>query len=246
LIGCAGWSFPVRETDAPGQTHLERYARRFSAVEINTSFYRPHQRKTYVRWAASVGDDFRFSVKVPKAMTHEWRLEGVDDLLAKFVDEVSGLGEKLGCLLIQLPPSLEPRSSAGAFFESIRRLTGVDVVCEPRHPDWFTTAADDLLAAHGIGRVIADPSLDRRGLDCGPDSPVTYIRLHGAPKIYYSNYDDASLATWGALLRKRQASGHRCWCVFDNTAAGHALENAAELDRKLNVVSPATTTVNEA
>src|SRR3954470_11987598 len=107
-IGTAAWSIP-REHAAPfpvAGSHLERYAAVLNAVEINSSFYRPHRTATYERWAASVPEDFHFAVKIPKAITHERRLADVDDLLDRFLSEVSGLGPKLGPLLVQLPPSL--------------------------------------------------------------------------------------------------------------------------------------------
>ena len=72
-------------------SHLERYGAILDAVEINSSFYRPHRTATYERWAASVPEDFRFAVKVPKAITHERRLKDVGDLLDRFLSEVGGL-----------------------------------------------------------------------------------------------------------------------------------------------------------
>src|SRR5882757_9365764 len=105
-IGTAEWNVPSLYLDQvpPGGSHLERYARSLNAVEINSSFYRPHRRTTYRRWARSVPDDFRFAVKVPKAITHEASLADCHALLDRFVDEVTGLGDKLGVLLVQLPP----------------------------------------------------------------------------------------------------------------------------------------------
>src|SRR5687768_16375503 len=107
-IGCAGWSLPRDSWPQFPETgtHLQRYAQRLNAVEINSSFYRPHQPATYERWAASVPAGFRFSVKVPKTITHESRLRSCDALLASFLAQATGLGDKLGCLLVQLPPSL--------------------------------------------------------------------------------------------------------------------------------------------
>ena len=108
-VGCAGWSVPgaVHEHFPAAGTHLVRYAAVLPAVEINTSFYRPHRAATYARWRDSVPASFRFSAKVPKAITHEARLHGVDEALEKFIGEVSHLEHKLGCLLVQLPPSLQ-------------------------------------------------------------------------------------------------------------------------------------------
>ncbi len=120
MIGTAGWSIPAQHAGAfPGEgSHHERYSRRFSAVEINTSFYRPHRPGTYQRWAATVPADFRFAVKMPKEITHTRRLLQVTEPLTRFLGEAGALGEKLGPILVQLPPSL-------AFKASPQRLIAV-------------------------------------------------------------------------------------------------------------------------
>src|SRR5947209_3773695 len=107
-VGTADWSVPSKYVSdiSPGGSHLERYAQCLNAVEINSSFYRAHQSKTYERWGRSTPADFRFSVKVPKTITHEHRLSDCGVLLDRFIEEVSGLGDKLGVLLLQLPPAL--------------------------------------------------------------------------------------------------------------------------------------------
>src|SRR5690349_20087775 len=107
-VGCAGWSIPKEHAGlfpAAG-SHLERYAARFAAVEINSSFYRPHRPGTYARWAATVPEGFRFAVKMPREITHRRRLVGAVELLDRFLDEARALGDKLGPLLVQLPPKL--------------------------------------------------------------------------------------------------------------------------------------------
>src|SRR3954452_11395225 len=110
-----------RDRFPPGGSNLERYAARFSCAEINSSFYRPHRRATYERWAASVPADFRFAVKVPKAVTHQRRLKDVGDLLDRFLSEVGGLGPTRGPLLVQLPPSLPFRDGvADRFLRELR------------------------------------------------------------------------------------------------------------------------------
>src|SRR5688572_8997349 len=108
-VGCAGWSLPKSFAGGfPAEgTHLARYAARLSAVEINSSFYRPHRCTTYKKWAASVPDGFRFSVKVPRWITHERRLSIEAGELTTFLQQVESLGSALGCLLVQLPPSLK-------------------------------------------------------------------------------------------------------------------------------------------
>src|SRR4051794_33403918 len=125
FVGTAGWSLPRAEQPRfPGDgTHLERYARVLRGAEINASFYRSLRPALYAKWAAAVPDDFRFAVQVPKSVTHERRLLDWEELLAAFLDEVASLGEKLGPLLVQLPPSLEYEASlAGAFLAVLRAL----------------------------------------------------------------------------------------------------------------------------
>src|SRR3978361_949297 len=108
FIGTAGWSISAQYAHdfSDGGTHLGRYGARLNAVEINSSFYRPHQRKTYERWAAGVPEDFRFSVKLPRSITQEHRLQNYGALLSRFLEESAGLGVKLGVILVQLPPTL--------------------------------------------------------------------------------------------------------------------------------------------
>lgn len=117
-VGCAGWRLPrERWPDFAEQgTHLQRYAARFNAVEINSSFYRPHLPKTYQRWAESVPPGFRFSVKLPKRITHALRLQHCEAALDEFLGQCLHLGEKLGCLLVQLPPSLRYEPVVAASF----------------------------------------------------------------------------------------------------------------------------------
>jgi uncharacterized protein YecE (DUF72 family) len=108
-------------------------------VEINSSFHKPHRRKTYERWAASVPADFAFGVKAPREITHGLRLARAGAALDAFLAQASGLGSKLGVLLFQLPPSLafDARTTA-TFFRVLRKRHAGRVACEPRHATWFT------------------------------------------------------------------------------------------------------------
>jgi uncharacterized protein YecE (DUF72 family) len=241
-IGTAGWSVPSRYAAEmpPGGSHLERYARRLNAVEINSSFYRPHQRKIYQRWASSVPADFRFSVKMPKAMTHEKRLRDCGLLLDRFVTEVEGLGDRLGVLLVQLPPKLifEARV-AERFFRDLHRRIGTPVACEPRHASWFTPAINGWLAERHIARVAADPAPVAGAAEPDGWGSLAYYRWHGSPRIYYSDYDDAALASLGKRLDAQRQRGVSVWCILDNTALGSALGNALALMTR-EAVTPAS------
>lgn len=239
-IGTAGWSVPRPHAHlfGAGDSLLARYATRFSAVEINTSFYRPHQRKTYERWAASVPPGFRFSVKMPQAISHELGLRGAIAPLDRFLDEVAGLGDKLGGLLLQLPPGLAYDGRvASAFLRALRRRSDVPVACEPRHSSWFAPAAEQMLQVHRIARVAADPARVPAAALPGGDTRWRYWRWHGAPRIYYSEYGQSALTALAAQVRALQA-GAAPWVIFDNTAHGFAASDAARLQ---DLLRPATT-----
>ncbi|MDB5884051.1 MAG: hypothetical protein JWR74_222 [Polaromonas sp.] len=228
-VGCAGWSLPRAawpEFPEAG-THLQRYAARLNAVEINSSFYRPHQPATYARWAASVPANFRFAVKLPKTITHQQRLAGCGELLDDFLAQATGLGEKLGCLLVQLPPSLAFEAGvAEGFLRQLRQRHDGPVALEPRHASWFDGPADTLLDAWQVGRVLADPVVDAAGRRPGGFAGLVYVRLHGSPRMYYSAYDRAVLDALKTRLAAAAQPGVAVWCIFDNTAEGAAVENA--------------------
>lgn len=228
LIACAGWNqvsgrLPFSEMVG---SQLERYASVLPAVEINSSFYRPHRQTTYERWAASVPPAFRFSVKLPRTITHTIRLAHTDAELAKFEDETAGLAEKLGCVLVQLPPSLQfDMGIAQSFFEEVRRTFSCMIACEARHPTWFGANATAMLTAHAVTRVIADPAKGQIEPHQSTTS-TTYMRLHGSPAIYRSSYSDAYLAQVADDLAAQAHSGQPAWVIFDNAASGAALPNA--------------------
>ncbi|MCW4460139.1 DUF72 domain-containing protein [Sphingomonas sp. BT-65] len=228
-IGTAAWALPrdVRDSFPPGASNLERYARRFNATEINSSFYRPHRRSTYVRWAASVSADFRFAVKLPKAITHEARLADCEAPLARFADEIAGLGGKRGPVLVQLPPSFAfDVKLAETFFAQLDAIVGGPIAFEPRHPSWFDAQADALLVAHRVARVAADPAPVPAAAMPGGWRGLAYFRLHGSPRIYWSAYDDAALAAW---RQSAVAANARSWIILDNTASGAATRDALAL-----------------
>ncbi|MFC4638751.1 DUF72 domain-containing protein [Deinococcus hohokamensis] len=231
FLGCAGWGVASGQAAAfgPGESVLQRYATRLTAVEINSSFYRPHRRSTYERWAASVPDPFRFSVKVPRAITHEARLREAQPLLEAFLQQATGLGRHLGCLLVQLPPSLAfEEALATAFFQELRTQTSLPVACEPRHASWFGPEADVLLAAHRIGRVAADPARLPNAAVPGGWPQTVYYRWHGSPRMYFSSYPDSALRGLAQRLQHAPDAGP-AWVIFDNTAAGAAADNALTL-----------------
>lgn len=221
-IGTAGWSVPARTQGE--RSHLEHYASLFNCAEINSTFYRAHKPQTWSRWFRETPSDFRFSVKAPKTITHEAKLRNIEQPLRSFLDQLTPIQPKLGPLLFQLPPSLAFEISlAEDFLDTLRRLYAGEAALEPRHASWFTAKADLLLKSRQVARVAADPAkTGPEAAEPGGDTRLVYYRLHGSPRMYYGNYEDACLTSLAAHVRQHS----NAWIIFDNTAAGHAFPNA--------------------
>jgi len=227
--GSAGWNIPrIHKARFPAEgSGLVRYAARLNAAEINTSFYRPHAIATYERWAAAVPQGFRFAVKIPKVITHQRALTRAREPLERFLGEIAGLGDRLGPLLIQLPPSQAfDARRAGRFFELLRARYEGGAVCEPRHASWTTDQASRLLVKFRIARVAADPPR-AAGLEAPGGWPgLIYYRWHGSPRPYFSPYSTEQLTV---LAVKLSGGTTDAWCIFDNTGSGSAAGNALDL-----------------
>ncbi len=158
-------------------------------------------------------------MKLPKSITHDARLERPEPLIDEFLHSARQLGDKLGCWLVQLPPSLPlDHDLADAFFKALRERTALPIACEARHPSWFTTHAAAMLKAHHIAYVDADPIPDECEIKHRADTSLVYVRLHGSLDLYKSSYnylDDVARS------------------IFDNTAEGHAQPNALHLMERL-------------
>lgn len=233
---CAGWTvakehghlFPAKGS------HLERYVTLFDAVEINATFYHLPKAETVAKWRDTVPADFRFAVKMAKDITHIGRLKEVGKL-PLFLERVQVLGEKLGPILVQLPPSLsfEP-VVAEQFFTACRLGYEGYMVLEPRHLTWFSEAASSLLEQYKIALVAADPAINPTGTTPGGWAGLQYYRLHGSPKMYYSEYGEPylnDLATLVSAVDKRVP----VWVIFDNTASGAAVSDGLYLINYLKI-----------
>ena len=230
-IGTAGWSIPRQVADGfPAEgAALERYAARFPVTEVNSSFHRPHRLSTWDRWRESVPADFRFSVKIPKTITHQARLQDCSELLSDFLGQAHALQVKLAVLLVQLPPKLEfDVGIARDFLADLAGKANARIACEPRHASWFTGEADALLQALQVARVAADPFICAEASAPGGWPGFQYWRLHGSPVIYRSSYADRILA-FRERIESAAKPGAESWCIFDNTASSAATSDALAL-----------------
>lgn len=231
-VGTSGWAYPnwrglfypkgVRQAD-----WLAWYAGRFDTVELNTSFYRLPGEAMVARWAAATPPGFLFAVKAWRALTHEHRLKDGEGPLAAFLERVAPLGEKLGPILFQLPPSLGPDlPRLERFLDGLPR--GPRYAFEFRDPGWW---ADPVLAAldrAGAGFV----SFDLAGLRSPllATGPFAYARLHGHARRYRGPYPEEELAHWAAWLATERRGGRDVLAFLDNTAeADDAVRDAQRL-----------------
>ena len=237
-IGTAGWSIPRAAALRFGATgtHLQRYSRQLRCAELNSSFYRPHAVTTYEKWRDSTPPDFRFAVKMPRIITHELKLQNAREPLIAFLAQTAGLAEKMGPILVQLPPSLSfDAIVVASFLELVREVYDGLVVCEPRHATWFSPQVDALLDRYRISRAAADPPPVPAALAPAAWRVLAYFRLHGSPRPYWSRYDEHYIATLATASSVQRAG--EVWCIFDNTASGAAIENAWELRERLDAAS---------
>ena len=231
-IGTAGWTIPSTLADqfSSEGTSLDRYSARFTCAEINSTFHRSHRPSTYERWALSTPPEFRFSAKLPKTITHVRKLAGAEDLLARYLDEIAALGDRLAVHLVQLPPKLQfDQSLAADFFARLKARTALAIVCEPRHPTWFEPDANGMLADLEIARVAADPAPVPDAAVPGGWPGLIYYRLHGSPSVYRSSYQDGRLEAYAAQIKADRPRAD-IWCLFDNTASSAATGDALALE----------------
>ena len=174
-------------------------------------------------------DDFRFSVKLPKTITHQAKLSGCTDLIETFVEQAHALGDKLAIILVQLPPKLSlDEALARRFFADLHDRTSARLACEPRNASWFTNDADALLAYLQVARVAADPALSAVAAQPGGWRGLSYWRLHGSPVMYRSSYSDR-IGAYADKVLSSAAGEREAWCIFDNTASSAAAGDALAL-----------------
>jgi len=234
--GTAGWSNPPTERNhrAAENSHLQHYAAHFNAVEINSSFYRSHARKTYERWSADTPAGFRFAVKAPRSITHDSCLKHCRRELHQFLQETAGLGKKLRVILVQTPASLEfDRAVATRFFKSVTEASSARVAFEPRHPSWFEPRAQATLSDLNVSRVVADPAKCEDVGEPPQAASLIYYRFHGSPRMYYSAYSEEYLFNLSKQIQRLRKRSKEVWCMFDNTARHASWGNALYLQHLL-------------
>jgi uncharacterized protein YecE (DUF72 family) len=234
-VGCSGWVYRhwkggFYPSDLPQKRWFERYAQEFDTVEINASFYRLPLASTFAGWREKAPPGFRYSVKANRFLTHLKKLVGCEEHVDEFIGLARGLGETLGPILYQLPPSLKKNLERLDAFLA-RLPADIEHVVEFRHSSWYEEDVLALLDRHGAGFVTHDLA--------GLISPrwasgrTAYVRFHGTGGKYWGRYSEEHMADWAAWLIKERANGRSAWAYFNNDIHEHAIEDARTLKRQL-------------
>jgi uncharacterized protein YecE (DUF72 family) len=239
-VGCSGWVYKhwrgIFYPEGLAQTRwFPHYAEEFDTVEINASFYRVPLEQTFDGWREKAPKGFRYAVKVNRYITHLKKLVGVHDEVDRFIGLARRLGEALGPLLYQLPPSLHkdlPRLDA-----FLARLPAdLEHVVEFRHGSWYDESVKDLLDRHGAGFVAHDlKGLESPRWACGR---TAYVRFHGTGGKYHGRYSDEALGEWASWLTQQNKAGRTAWAFFNNDIHGHAIHDAQTLRSMVRQASP--------
>ena len=229
-IGGSGWIYRHWKGDfyparLPQTRWLEHYCEHFNTVELNFSFYRLPTEQAVAGWRRRTPPGFTFAVKASRLITHYRRLANCEDELARFLERMRGLGDRLGSILYQLPATFRRDDDRLAAF---LRLLPADLVhvFELRHESWWEQPVWDILREHGAGFCLYNLARDTTPIVA--TGPEVYVRFHGPGAVYASSYDDTQLAWWRDRINALPGVT-RAWAYFNNDGYGFAPRNAARL-----------------
>lgn len=235
-IGTSGWHYKHWVgTYYPEKTSASKmlplYLRDFNTVELNNSFYRLPKPETMRCWRDSVPDDFIFAVKASRFITHNLKLKNPQNALDRFLPVAEMLGEKLGPILFQTPPSW--RVNVGRLEEFLSLMPRhLRYVFEFREPSWFCDQVYAVLNRHNAALCVYEIA--------GFHAPVeltanwTYVRLHGPGGKYQGSYSESVLREWAARIYRWRLQSIEAYVYFDNDDSGFAPRNAVRLKELIN------------
>lgn len=230
-IGCSGWNYKHwRELFYPKGLPASRwfafYAEHFDTVEINNSFYMLPKAETFDKWREQAPPGFCYAVKANRYLTQAKKLKDCEEPLIRMMAATRHLGDRLGPMLYQLPPSLRLNLDR---LESFLRLVPKDVtnIFEFRHTSWYVPETYALLDRYGAGFCVHDmPGSASERIAVGP---AAYVRFHGGEGKYWGRYSDEGLLSWADWIVGQARSGRHAWCYFNNDIDAHAIHDAQTL-----------------
>ncbi|MEV0686748.1 DUF72 domain-containing protein [Nocardia sp. NPDC050378] len=228
-IGTSGWQYRdwrgvLYPQGLPMRSWLEHFAQAFATVESNNAFYRLPSRENFAAWRERTPADFVVAVKASRFLTHIKRLREPEEPVQRLLDRAEGLGDRLGPILLQLPPTL--RADAGLLDDCLRCFpSSVRVAVEPRHESWWTDEIRDVLCARGAALSWADR-------DSRPVTPLwrttdwAYLRLHAGRADPPPHYGRQALNGWVHRLLDTFPAAADCYVYFNNDPGGAAVRDA--------------------
>ncbi|MEU7303998.1 DUF72 domain-containing protein [Streptomyces sp. NPDC007206] len=234
LVGTSGWQYKdwrdlVYPAGVPARLWLEEYTRLFATVEINNAFYRLPSRETFAAWRERVPEDFVVAVKASRFLTHIKRLKEPEEPVHRLMTHAAGLGDRLGPVLLQLPPTLraDPAllDACLACFPS-----GTRVAVEPRHDSWWTREVRAVLSARGAALCWADV-LARPVTPLWRTAGWGYVRFHQGRAQPWPRYGKRSLETWVDRIATTWEQGEDVYAYFNNDPGGAAVRDAVTFGR---------------
>ncbi len=236
-IGTSGWNYKhwgggvFYPSGLSQKGWLDYYSKIFNTVEINNTFYRLPSKAVFEKWRDSVPDGFRFIVKANRFITHIKRLKDPESSVKNFLLNMGGLGEKLGPVLFQLPPSwnvnIERLENFLNYLTSQKIIIGLKAAFELRNRSWAVNEVFDLLRTYNTALCFADWP------DLTIGKPVTadfiYLRRHGPKDLYSSDYSEKELRKDGEYICSWLEEGKNVYVYFNNDWGGYAVKNALEL-----------------
>lgn len=213
------------------EDYFKFYLQDFSTVELNNPFYHLPTLQTFIQWKKQTPKEFIFSVKASRYITHNKKLKDPEEPLHNFLANASGLKEKLGPVLFQLPPGWKFNGERlNAFLEQLPKR--YRFVFEFRNPTWYNQEAFDMLRKYKAAFCIYELAGHSSPLEVTSD--FVYIRLHGpGEQKYQGSYSRQTLQAWAQRIKKWSKEGKDVYCYFDNDQAGYAAFNAIQLSELL-------------
>ncbi len=235
-IGCSGfynkhWKGVFYPSDMPQSKFFDFYSKRFNSLELNVTFYKFPKTETLLKWHDKSPDDFNFTVKAPKVITHLKRLNDCEDLINDFYSACeNGLKNKLGCHLFQFPPSFKyTEERMDLILKNLK--PGFKNVVEFRDPSWWSKEIYNTFEEQKI--IFCSTNHPKLPEDLVINSETVYIRYHGNPEIFYSKYSHEEMnKIYSEINKKRKIK--TVYFYFNNTASTAGIENALEMQKLTN------------
>jgi uncharacterized protein YecE (DUF72 family) len=235
-IGTSGWNYKSWKSkfypeELTQKEWLDYYSKRFNSVEINNTFYQLPKKHTFKNWAYHTPENFVFSVKASRYITHLKKLSNCGDAVNKLIEHSSQLKEKLGIFLFQMP------ANQGKDINKLKNFINLlpdkcKYAFEFRNDSWFNDDVFNILDRNNCGVVISSsPDFPFHDIATGR---ICYIRMHGSKKLYSSKYSNDELKKFARIIIKYHNKGFYSFIYFNNDIHGYAVENADAIQKLIN------------